>query len=97
MGWDFFGIEQSHYWMGDVVLPTDLDRLRVIRRLARLGYGSRILVSQDICTKTRMKRWGGHGYGHIFRNVTGLMRRLEFGDELIENLLRNNPLRLLAY
>ncbi len=94
--WDFFGIEQSHYWMGDVELPTDLGRLRAIRRLAEAGFGSRILISQDVCTRTRMLRWGGHGYGHILRNVPRLMDRLEFDPRLREQLFRANPLRLLA-
>ncbi len=94
--WDFFGIEQSHYWMGDLELPNDLDRLRIIRNLDDLGFGSRLLISQDICTKTRMKHWGGHGYGHILRNATALMDRLEFDQTLMEKLLRLNPLRLLA-
>ena len=94
--WDFFGIEQSHYWMGDVELPTDLRRLRQIARFAALGFGSNILISHDICTKTRMRRWGGHGYGHILRNVAGLMDRLGFDPGLKEDLVRTNPLRLLA-
>jgi phosphotriesterase-related protein len=94
--WDFFGIETSHYWMTDAVeLPTDLARLRLIRDLAARGFGDRIAISQDICTRTRMRRWGGHGYGHILRNVTRLMQRLAFPQELVSALLRDTPLRLL--
>ncbi|WP_226782836.1 phosphotriesterase family protein [Oceaniglobus trochenteri] len=94
--WDFFGIEQSHYWMGEVVLPTDLDRLHLIHDLARRGFGDRITISQDICTRTRMIGWGGHGYGHFLRNVPPLMRRLSMAPDLIDALLRRTPLRLLT-
>lgn len=94
--WDFFGIEQSHYWMGEVELPTDLGRLRLIQRFAEAGHAAQILVSHDICTKTRLRRWGGHGYGHLLRNVPALMRRLGFDPALIRHLLRDNPLRLLT-
>ncbi|MEM6381931.1 MAG: aryldialkylphosphatase [Pseudomonadota bacterium] len=94
--WDFFGIEQSHYWMDDTELPTDRGRLRLIKRFADEGYADQILVSQDICTKTRMRRWGGHGYGHIFRKVVPLMNRMGFDDALIDRLLRKTPLRLLT-
>ncbi len=95
--WDFFGIEQSHYWMGgDVELPTDFARLRLIRALADRGHGERILVSHDICTKTRLRRWGGHGYGHILRNMRPLMARLDFPEALQQALLRDTPLRLLT-
>lgn len=95
--WDFFGIETSHYWMDpDVELPTDRGRLRHIRRLFDAGLGDRVLVSHDICTRTRLLRWGGHGYGHIFRNGRGLMARLGFCAEEIDCLVRANPLRVLA-
>ena len=94
--WDFFGIEQSHYWMGNVELPTDLGRLRLIDRFAQVGHADQILVSHDICTKTRMRCWGGHGYGHILRNMPALMSRLGFEHALVTQLLRDTPLRLLT-
>lgn len=95
--WDFFGVETSHYWMtDDVELPTDVGRLRLIRDLAAKGFGAQIAISHDICTKTRLRRWGGHGYGHILRNVTALMQRLAFAPDLIAALIRDTPLRLLT-
>ncbi|MEM1386735.1 MAG: aryldialkylphosphatase [Pseudomonadota bacterium] len=94
--WDFFGIEQSHYWMGDVALPTDRDRLAFIKRFADAGYADQLLMSHDICTKTRLRRWGGHGYGHILRNIRPMMRLLGFDPALIVKLLRDTPLRLLT-
>lgn len=94
--WDFFGVETSHYWFGDVELPTDLQRLRLIGELMAEGWGERILVSHDICTCTRMTRWGGHGYGHLLRNGPELMRRAGLSSDQIDQLLRRNPLRLLT-
>jgi phosphotriesterase-related protein len=95
--WDFFGVETSHYWMDpDVALPTDRDRLRLIRGLFDAGLGDRVLISHDICTRTRMTRWGGHGYGHIFRNVAPLMARCGYRPEEFAMLVRDNPLALLA-
>lgn len=95
--WDFFGIEQSHYWMSDdTELPTDLGRLRLIRRFADLGHAAQIAISQDICTRTRLRTWGGHGYGHILRNVRRLMARLEFSPTLVAALIRDTPLRMLT-
>ncbi|MGP1357096.1 hypothetical protein [Roseicyclus sp.] len=95
--WDFFGVETSHYWMDpEVELPTDRGRLRAIRALIDAGLRSRILVSHDICTRTRTLRWGGHGYGHFLRNVVPMMRRLGFTAEDVAHLVRLNPLGLLA-
>ena len=79
-----------------VELPTDLGRLRLIDGFAQAGHADQILVSHDICTKTRLCHWGGHGYGHILRNIPALMRRLGFEPALIERLLRDTPLRLLT-
>ncbi|MFK8081708.1 MAG: hypothetical protein AB8B97_15590 [Granulosicoccus sp.] len=94
--WDFFGIEQSHYWMCDLELPTDRQRLRLIAGFAEAGYADQILVSHDICTKTRLRRWGGHGYGHILSNTVPLMQLLGYEQSLVEKLLRTTPLRLLS-
>jgi phosphotriesterase-related protein len=94
--WDFFGIETSHYWMGDVELPTDRMRLRSIRAMFDAGLGNNVLISHDICTRTRLTHWGGHGYGHILRNIRPLMSRLGFSALEIARLVRDNPLRLLA-
>ena len=33
------------------------------------------MISHDICYSTRLTRYGGHGYRHIFANVIPLMRR----------------------
>ncbi|MEM8664926.1 MAG: aryldialkylphosphatase [Pseudomonadota bacterium] len=95
--WDFFGVETSHYWMDpDVELPTDRARLRTIRRLFDAGLSDRVLISQDICTKTRLQSFGGHGYGHILRNVRALMARVGYSLAEIDRLIRLNPLRVLA-
>ncbi|WP_375573283.1 hypothetical protein ABWH92_06695 [Ahrensia marina] len=95
--WDFFGIETSHYWMGDVELPTDRGRLRAIRDLFDAGLEASVLISQDICTRTRLQCFGGHGYGHIPRNVQPLMERLGFDADEIDQLVRINPISLLAF
>ncbi len=95
--WDFFGVETSHYWMDpDVELPTDRGRLRAIRQLIDEGHRDRILVSHDICTRTRTQTLGGHGYGHFIRNVVPLMQRLGFASQDVAHLIRINPLRLLS-
>jgi phosphotriesterase-related protein len=95
--WDFFGVETSHYWMDpDVELPTDRGRLRAIRAATDAGHGAQILVSHDICTRTRAESFGGHGYGHMLRNVVPLMQRMGFSGAEVAQLTRFNPLRLLA-
>jgi phosphotriesterase-related protein len=93
---DFFGIESSNYWMGVADLPTDWMRLRCIRRLFDAGLADRVVASHDICTRSRLQSLGGHGYGHLPRNVVPLMRDRGFSKSDVETLLVRTPRRLLA-
>ena len=95
--YDFFGIETSYYWFEDSDLPTDYMRLGYIRDLIQHGHGDQVVVSHDICTKTRLVTWGGHGYGHIPRNVIPLMRRKGFTQDEIDTILVRTPRRLLTF
>ena len=81
--------------MGDVELPTDRQRLRQIKSLAT-RFADHLIISQDICTKTRLVKWGGHGYGHLFRNVVPLMQSMGFDGDLMHKLTTGNPRRLLT-
>jgi phosphotriesterase-related protein len=94
--YDFFGIESSYYPFQDIDLPNDGMRLGYIRKLVDRGYIKQILISQDICTKTRLTCYGGHGYGHIHKNVVPMMKRKGFSDAEIHTLLVKNPIRLLT-
>ena len=94
--YDFFGIETSKYWMGVADLPTDYMRLRAIKRLFDAGLGDRVVVAHDICTRSRLKSNGGHGYGHLLRNVIPLMRERGFSEGEIETLFIKTPRDLLT-
>lgn len=94
--WDFFGIESSYYPFAPIDLPNDGMRLNLIRGLFDRGHGAQVTISQDICTRTRLRRYGGHGYGHLIENVVPMMRRKGFSDSEIDQLLTGTPRRLLA-
>lgn len=94
--YDFFGIETSNYWFGVVDLPNDWMRIRAIARLFDAGLGEQVAVSHDICTRSRLQGMGGHGYGHLLRNVIPLMRDRGFGQSEIDTLFRDTPRRLLT-
>ena len=55
------------------------------------------MISHDICQQVRLKNFGGHGYGHIFRNVLPLMRRRGFTEAEIQAILVDTPRRLLTF
>ena len=93
---DLFGIEQAFYPLADIDMPNDGVRLKLIRALIDRGHLSQIVISHDICTKTRLMHWGGHGYGHILQNVLPLMRARGFSESEIDAILVGNPRRLLT-
>lgn len=97
--WDFFGIETSQYWMADedLDLPTDYERLDLIADLMADGYGEQVAISHDICTRTRLLAWGGHGYRHILAHVVPLALRRGWTEGQVERVLVRTPARLLAY
>lgn len=93
---DFFGLESGFYPFAPVDLPNDAGRLAIIRKLIDRGHLEQILVSQDICHLSRLRRYGGEGYGHIFRNVVPMMRARGFRQKEIDAILTKNPCRFLA-
>ncbi|MCI4644001.1 MAG: hypothetical protein MRY64_04380 [Hyphomonadaceae bacterium] len=96
--WDLFGQETSYYkWNEEVDMPNDALRLKALRKLIDRGHLDQILISQDICYRTRLKQCGGHGYGHIFRNVLPMMRRRGFSENEIQTIVVETPKRLLTF
>ena len=95
--YDLFGNESSYYPLSDIDMPSDAQRMDVIRRLIAEGFGQRIVVAQDICTKHRLVSYGGHGYGHILENILPRMRRKGLSEDEIRAIVVENPARILAF
>ncbi len=94
---DLFGMENSFYKLNlEVDMPNDAMRLKQIKKLIDRGHLSQILISHDICYQTRLCCNGGHGYGHIFRNVIPMMLRRGFGQDQVDAIIIENPKRLLT-
>ena len=95
--WDLFGNEGSYYPLAEIDMPSDAQRLGFIRRIADAGYSDKIVIGQDICTKHRLVKYGGHGYGHILENIVPKMRRKGFSEDVIRAITVGNPARILAF
>jgi phosphotriesterase-related protein len=94
---DLFGWEQAAYPMSDIDMPNDGARLKMIRGLLDRGHAKQVLISHDICTRTRLGRYGGHGYQHIFANIVPRMLRRNFSRAEVDQILVANPAALLAF
>ncbi|MEM9683393.1 MAG: aryldialkylphosphatase [Pseudomonadota bacterium] len=95
---DLFGFETSYYALNPTIdMPNDAVRLRLIRALIDRGHLEQIVISHDICYLTRLRAYGGHGYGHIFENAIPLMRDRAFTEDEIDAIMVGNPRRLLTF
>ena len=96
--WDLFGSEQSYYGANSAIdMPNDAKRMDDIAWIAAQGYERKILVAHDICTKSRLERYGGHGYAYILGNIVPRMRARGFSEAAVENILVNNPATALTF
>jgi len=94
---DLFGQESSFYPMAPIDMPNDATRIGYLRGLIDAGFGDRLLVSQDICMKIHLTRYGGESYAHILENVIPMMDRAGFGKEEIRKICVENSARVLAF
>lgn len=96
---DLFGLETTSrhpYWADGIDMPSDAQRLDRIKALTDAGHGEQILLSQDVCSKHRLRRYGGFGYDHIVSTVVPWMLERDFDQRVIDTLLIDNPRRALA-
>lgn len=94
---DLFGQETSYYAPNPIIdMPNDAIRLRWLRKLIERGHLAQIAISHDICYQTRLRKFGGHGYGHIFDNVLPLMRERGFSEAEVQTIIVDTPRRLLT-
>lgn len=94
---DLFGTESSYYPLTARDMPSDGQRLDVVGDLVSRGLVGQLLISQDICTRHRLVRYGGHGYGHVVGHIVMRMRDRGWSDEDIDTILVRNPARLLTF
>lgn len=95
LGYDMFGFDHALFRVGRYP-PTDFDVAAEVARLVRIGYSSQLILSQDVCVKTRLVTFGGWGYKHIPQHIVPLLREFGVDEEHLSQMLEGNPRRLLT-
>lgn len=93
---DVFGRETSYYPLSEADMPNDTMRIGFIRELIDQNHISQIVVAQDICTKNRLAKFGGHGYHHLFENIIPRMHASGISQDEINTIMVANPGRILG-
>jgi phosphotriesterase-related protein len=88
--YDMIGME-VYYADQDVQCPSDEENARRIADLVDSGFGSQLLLSQDVFLKSLLRRYGGPGYSHILQYFVPRLLRLGLGDDDVTRLLVHNP------
>jgi predicted metal-dependent phosphotriesterase family hydrolase len=72
---------------------------RLVELLCELlsrGHADRILLSQDVCHDSQLRRYEGNGYTYLARTFLPRLRAAGVGDAEIETMTVVNPRRLLT-
>ena len=94
--YDLFGLESSHYPLSGIDMPSDAQRMDFIARLVNDGFGDRVVVAHDVCTKHRLVRYGGHGWAHILEHIAPGLVKKGLSEEQVDAILVDNPARILT-
>jgi len=77
--------------------PCDRERIEQIKELIDEGFLDQLYISQDICLKTKLVRYGGTGYAHILNNILPQMLARGITPEDLNTIMVQNPRRLLCF
>lgn len=91
------GVYLSIDHIGWEVPQRDFQRAKTVAQLVREGYVSQIMLSMDICQKSRLHWYGGHGYDHVLKTFVPLLVKEGVSEAAIRTMMLENPKRLLAY
>lgn len=75
---------------------SDIERIRLLKRLTDEGWTNRILLSCDVCLKTLLRSYGGWGYDHILTNLVPVMLEEGISQIDINRMIKVNPADFLC-
>ena len=95
LAFDLFGFDHSLLAVGRYP-PSDYDVASTVARLIRDGHASQLLISQDIGVRTRLRAFGGWGFGHLTRHIAPLLTKLGASAADLHAILVQNPRDVLS-
>lgn len=76
--------------------PSDHERINALINLIERGFERQLLLSQDVCTKMNLRRFGGMGYDHVVRTILPRLRARGVSQPTIDLITVTNPARFLT-
>ena len=94
LAYDTFGSD-FHYGSAKLRNPTDAERLDMVEWLLSEGYGSQLVIAQDVWAQANLRRNGGNGYDHLFRRIGPAIAEIAGDPATVDQILIHTPRRLL--
>ena len=83
-------------------MPWERERVgetRVVELVCELlgrGHGDRLFLSQDVCSDSQLKAFGGNGYTYLTDTFLPRLREAGVSEDEITTMTVENPRRLLT-
>jgi phosphotriesterase-related protein len=92
---DLFGHTYSDVAFGGYWMPSDGERVEMLRTLVDRSYTSQLLLSQDVCLKMLLKTYGGNGYAYLSEWIESRLADVGISSADIKLMRVSNPARVL--
>jgi len=74
----------------------DDERIEDVLKIFENGWEKQLLLSQDVCYKVRLKKYGGAGFGELFSSTFSKMVERGITQEQLDMVVVDNVKRLLS-
>ena len=95
-GKEYYFTKQDAVFAGGP-FETDLDRVRMIKRMIKDKHTDRLMLATDVCLKSLLHSYGGWSYDHIFTNIMLMMENEGISTEDIHTIIHKNPKEFLCF
>ena len=96
LAYDQLGWETSNFSLASTDFPSDAQRIGFVKLLVDEGHGGQVLLGQDVCSKDKLVRYGGHGFAHLLDNIAPRMVEAGISQHDVDRMLIRNPAEMLT-
>ncbi|MBU3145817.1 phosphotriesterase [Clostridium sp. CF012] len=82
--------------IGKINYQPEAVRVNLLKELSKRGLSEKIVLSMDITRKSHLKYLNGLGYSYLLDNFVPLLRKGGISEAQIDNMIKNNALRIYA-
>jgi len=76
---------------------SDKQRVEALVKLLNAGHEKHLMVSNDICYKVKLRKYGGYGYANILEHIVPMLKFEGIIQKQINAMLVENPKRILSW